>query len=100
MLAANPRTLIPTEFRGMEIRKALDSDLSEILEIHKKAFGGEQGIEIANLVDDLLKDETGFPVLSLVAVEGGRAVGHILFTKVSIAGAEKSLSAQILAPYE
>jgi len=82
----------------MKIRESTESGRNEILSIHKAAFGEEQGAEIANLVDDLLEDETALPRLSLVAIDGERMVGHILYTSVSIAGAKESLSARILAP--
>ncbi len=82
----------------MEIRKFKESDRFEILNIHKHAFGQEKGIEIAKLVDDLLDDETAIPIVSLVAIEEKEIIGHILFTKVSIAGEKEPLSAQILAP--
>lgn len=82
----------------MEIRVATESDRSEILNIHKQAFGSDTGAVISKLVDDLLDDETAKPVLSLVAVDDSKLVGHILFTKAIITQTEVSLSAQILAP--
>ena len=82
----------------MNIRKATESDRQQILTIHKQAFGSEKGDEIAKLVDDLLEDETAKPILSLVATEGDIMRGHVLFTKVKIAGARTPINAQILAP--
>lgn len=82
----------------MEIRKPIQSEREEILEIHKKAFGKDKGLEIAKLVDDLLDDTTAMPILSLVAIENDRIVGHILYTKATITETELPISAQILAP--
>jgi len=59
---------------------------------------GDQGAEIAKLVTGLFKDSTAFPLLSLVAEDGNRLTGHILFTKVDIHPVENPVSARILAP--
>lgn len=82
----------------MEIRKAVERERAEILQVHEVAFGEEKGLEIAQLVGDLFGDKTAVPNLSLVAVEDGVIVGHILYTKVTLKGATQGLSAQILAP--
>lgn len=82
----------------MEIRKSTESQRKEILNIHNQAFGEEKGAIIAKLVDDLLNDKTAMPILSLVAIESGRIIGHILYTKVTITQADLAISAQILAP--
>lgn len=82
----------------MKIRTAKKSELSVILNIHTLAFGEEKGPVIAELVDGLIDDESAKPILSLVAVDGEKLVGHILFTKVKVTGTEKQISAQILAP--
>ena len=55
----------------MKIRTATESDRIDILNIHRQAFGNGKGAEIAQLVDDLLDDETAKPILSLVAVDSG-----------------------------
>jgi predicted N-acetyltransferase YhbS len=82
----------------LKIRKSIESERSEILNIHDQAFGKGKGSVIAKLVNDLFDDETAKPILSLVAVENDKLVGHILYTKVIVAEAENSISAQILAP--
>lgn len=82
----------------MKIRVAIESDRSEILNIHRQAFGNAKGPVIAKLVDDLLDDESARPILSLVAVDDDKLVGHILYTKAIITQTETSISAQILAP--
>jgi putative acetyltransferase len=82
----------------MEIRKATGADRGEICEVHIQAFGEEKGPEIAELVSGMLDDETAVPLLSLVAVEDGRLIGHILYTKAELTQTEKPVSVQILAP--
>jgi putative acetyltransferase len=82
----------------MEIRKSTESERKDILNIHNQAFGEEKGPVIAKLVDDLLNDKTAIPILSLVAIENERIVGHILYTKATITQTELPISAQILAP--
>ena len=75
----------------MTIRETKKSDLDDILDIHERAFGQK---DEAELVANLLKDETAQPVLSLMAFQDDEPVGHILFTKAIVDGA----SAYLLAP--
>ncbi len=82
----------------MEIREARESEIKEICNVNIKAFGEEKGIVIAKLVKDLMDDKTALPLLSLVAVEDNKIIGHILYTKVEITETTESVSAQILAP--
>lgn len=82
----------------MKIRISTESELKEILNIHNQAFGEDKGPVIAQLVNNLLNDETAMPILSLVAVENNNLIGHILYTKAVITKTETPLSAQILAP--
>ncbi len=81
----------------MTIKLSKNVDVTAILEVHTKAFGPQKGEEIAQLVDELLHDATASPITSLAAFNEGAIVGHILFTKVKIAG-NRELPAQILAP--
>lgn len=82
----------------MEIRRSTESDKTEINHIHIQAFGEQKGPEIADLVNGLLGDKTALPLLSLVAVENSKIIGHILYTKVEIIQTDEKVSAQILAP--
>ena len=82
----------------MEIRKSAESDKPEIGNIHIQAFGEEKGPEIADLVKGMMNDKTAIPLLSLVAVEDNKIIGHILFTKAEITETTESVSIQILAP--
>jgi len=80
------------------VRSATVADRAEILSVHERAFGEEQGPEIADLVSGLLADETAAPVLSLAAEAGGCIVGHVLFTAVRVQPDRQRISAQILSP--
>jgi len=82
----------------LKIRNTTEADLETILMVEKKAFGEKQGPEIEQLVDDLLKDPTARPLLSLIAEDDGLPVGHVLFTQTQIEGSEASISSAILAP--
>ena len=79
----------------MQIREASTSDLKDVLFIEREAFG--HGKE-AGLVNDLLNDPSAKPVLSLLAFDNHRPVGHILFTKIWLRGVPESPSMSILAP--
>ncbi|MCP3921409.1 MAG: N-acetyltransferase [Desulfobacterales bacterium] len=78
----------------MEIREAKDSDINEVLSVEKLAFGYDKE---AKLVSDLLGDESAKPTLSLLAFDGDKAIGHILFTKVILSG-KNDTPMSILAP--
>ena len=82
----------------MKIRRSTESDNTDILNIHTQAFGEKKGAEIADLVSGLLGDKTALPLLSLVAVDNTKTIGHILFTKTEVTQTTESVSAQILAP--
>ena len=82
----------------MKIRESIPSDLSKVLQVEGQAFGDDQGPEIVDLVKGLLSDPSARPLLSLLAEDDKRAVGHILFTKAQITNTIDSVSAVILAP--
>ncbi|MES9818038.1 MAG: N-acetyltransferase [Candidatus Thiodiazotropha sp.] len=82
----------------MKIRESKEADKLGIESVHIQAFGKKEGPEIAGLVNDLLKDETAFPLLSLVAIVNGRIVGHVLYTNALVTQTAGSVSAQLLAP--
>ncbi len=79
----------------MIIREAGEGDLPAVLDIHRQAFGQE---EEAALVEAIVRDPSAEPVLSLIAVEDDRPVGHILFSQVGLTESATPVSAAILAP--
>ncbi|MCM2374933.1 GNAT family N-acetyltransferase [Aporhodopirellula aestuarii] len=82
----------------VRIRNATDRDRDSILAIHRNAFGVEGGEVIAKLVDEMLDDASGEPMLSLVAETDGELVGHLLFTSATIEPEHRQVSVRILAP--
>ena len=78
----------------MSLRTTGSGDLESIFSVHQQAFGGA---EEARLAMELLADPSARPVVSILAEEGDRPVGHVLFTRVRIQPAD-AVSAAILAP--
>ena len=82
----------------MHIVEALASDLETVLSVERLAFGADGADEVATLVSDLVDDPSAHPLLSLLAWDGERPVGHILFTAARLEGASHSAAVSILAP--
>lgn len=84
----------------MFVREAVDTDLDQILAVEEEAFGKDEGPEIAELIKALLSDPTAIPLLSVVAEEGGRVIGHILFSSAVLETPEERAKARVslLAP--
>jgi predicted N-acetyltransferase YhbS len=82
---------------AVHIRVTVDQDRDKVLAVHRSAFGDEEGPVIASLVDEMLDDPSGEPILSLVAEFDEELVGHVLFTSVEIEPS-KQASARLLAP--
>jgi putative acetyltransferase len=87
-----------TAAAAMTVRQTLESDIADLRDIHLKAFGEEEGPEIAELVEALMEDATARPLVSLASVKDERLTGHILFTSVRLSGSARAVSASILAP--
>ena len=64
------------------IKSTTPQDLQTILEVELTAFNGSK--KLKTLLTDLLEDPTAEPYISLLALDGDKAVGHILFTKARI----------------
>lgn len=80
----------------IEIRVEKSSDMKEIFEVNKVAFGSESE---AKLVELLRSSESFIPQLSLVAVFNEKIIGHILFTKIKIVDDnQKEFESLALAP--
>ena len=74
------------------IRPEATADHTAIREVDRLAFGGDEG----RLVDALRAG--GYARTSLVAEEGGRVVGHVLFSELPIVTAGGTVEALALAP--
>src|SRR6059036_2739510 len=77
----------------MLIRPETPSDYNDIRAVNTEAFGGP---DEADLVDRLRRE--GRVLLSLVAFDHDRAVGHILFTRLPIHTVSGIVDAVALAP--
>ncbi len=77
------------------IRCEMKQDHETVRELDKLAFGGK--VE-ARLVEKIRSSAGFIPALSLVAVEDGVVVGHILFSPVTIETGGGSVDALALAP--
>lgn len=79
----------------LKIRREQKEDYPAVREIHELAF---QGATEARLVEALRDSDDFMPGLSVVAVQGQKVVGHILFSLVSIQTKGGSAPALVLAP--
>lgn len=79
----------------MQIRDAGAGDLSQIMRIHREAFGGD--VE-ADLVRDILADVSAGSLVSLLALEDGEACGHVLFSSARCDGGAADWPLVLLAP--
>ena len=64
----------------MDVRPEIRADERAIDVLHREAFGGD---DESAMVQELRASEGYLPELSLVAVEGGAVVGHLMLTKVT-----------------
>jgi putative acetyltransferase len=78
---------------SLKVRAETPEDREAIREVNRQAFGQE---DEARLVDALR--DGGYARLSLVAEEGGRVVGHILFSDLPIVTPAGTLHGLALAP--
>jgi putative acetyltransferase len=79
----------------VRIEEALESDTQDVLSVERMAFGQD---DEAELVRALLSDPSAQPLLSLLAWEGGRPLGHVLFTAARLREAPHAGTIAILAP--
>ena len=66
----------------MKLRKARLEDAEGIREVYENAFPEEEKELVSNLAVDLLSEESGRPVLSMVAEEEGGIIGHVALSPV------------------
>jgi putative acetyltransferase len=64
----------------MEIRPFTASDAAAVFEVHRRAFGGRP--DEARIVERV--HDAAEAVISLVAVEDDRVVGHVLFSPTTV----------------
>jgi putative acetyltransferase len=78
----------------MDIRDERDSDQEAVRDVQRRAFGG-QGPLIVTIVDDL-RARPG--TTSLVAVDGDRVVGHVMFSAALLDAPRRLVDVQVLSP--
>jgi len=87
----------PEPLSGGRLRlgEAQPTDTDAVLTVERAAFGRD---DEADLVRELLSDLSARPLLSLLAREDDRPVGHILFSAARLDGAPDAGPIAILAP--
>ena len=75
------------------IREEIPADIAAIAEVNRAAFGGEDEVKLV----DLLRS-SGHVLVSLVALDGDRVIGHILFSPLVIETPDGERAAAALAP--
>lgn len=79
----------------IEVRPETPADHAAIRAVNEQAFGRPNE---ANLVDALRASPAFIPGLSLVAVQEGRVVGHVLFSRIAVEGDGEPVEVLALAP--
>jgi putative acetyltransferase len=82
----------------VDVRPEIRADARAIGELHRRAFGGDAE---TRMVEELRESEGYLPTLSLVAIEGGTVVGHLMLTLVTFVpddDAKPELTVLSLAP--
>ncbi|HEX6709551.1 MAG TPA: N-acetyltransferase [Rubrobacter sp.] len=77
----------------MKIRHKAERDIPAIREVNRRAFDRE---DEADLVDDLR--DRGYAKASLIVEEGGRIVGHIMFSEAVIRTERGEVATLALGP--
>ena len=79
----------------IEVRAEHPADRQAIDVIHLSAFGGDAEAQFVAAARD---SEDFVPELSLVAEYRGRLVGHLMLSRIALAGAQSSVRVLALAP--
>ncbi len=82
----------------VDIRKEQPEDRETVAEIHREAFGGEHGLVVAALVDELRVTMKSGDGLSLVALSDGCVVGHVMFSRAVLDAPARLVTVEILSP--
>src|SRR5258707_13091339 len=77
----------------MTIREETETDFVEIVVLTRAAFGGDYDVQ---LIEKLRA--AGLMILSLVAVDGGSVVGHVLFSELAVEVDGRRVKVAALAP--
>jgi putative acetyltransferase len=77
----------------VEVRNERPEDPAAIQQVHTEAFAGQVEAKLVRLISERHK-----ALISLIAASDGKVVGHILFSRVTIANAPAAFNAVGLAP--
>ncbi|MFI7212768.1 GNAT family N-acetyltransferase [Micromonospora maritima] len=80
----------------MFLREEQIRDRELIGSIHRRAFGGEHGEVVAELVDALRRDDP--TALSFVSEEADEVVGHVMFSRCLLDAARRTVVVASLSP--
>ena len=83
---------------SIQIRAARPDELPAIHELLTAAFGADEAPRIIRMVDEALADPSAQPLVSLVAIQDARVVGHVMFTHAEIDTGDEGVEASLLAP--
>jgi putative acetyltransferase len=82
----------------MRLREELPGDKERVRNIHVRAFGGDHGLVVADLVDALRETIAPAGGLSLVAEHGGQVAGHVMFTRSLLDAPRRLVEVHVLSP--
>ena len=77
----------------LEIRLESPTDIDDIYRVNRHAFARENEARLVNALRS-----AGVPLISLIAADGEKIVGHILFSPVAVRGPRGQWSAVALGP--
>lgn len=80
----------------MLLRREAVHDHQTVRSIHRRAFGGDHGESVADLVDALRRDD--LTVASFVAEEADRVVGHVMFSRCLLDAPRQLVEVASLSP--
>jgi putative acetyltransferase len=80
----------------VEIRQSGPGDGDAVAQLHRRAFGDDEGPMVAELVPALQAADAD--ALSLVAVDAGEIVGHALFSRSLLDAPRRLVPVQVLSP--
>jgi putative acetyltransferase len=82
----------------MELRPERAADHDAVHELHRQAFGGDEGELVATLTRDLRGLLSPASGLSLIAVDEDQVVGHVLFTRSVLDAPKRLVDVLVLSP--
>ena len=82
----------------MDLREERPGDTEPVRDVHRRAFGGDHGLVVADLVDALRETITPADGLSLVAEHDGQVVGNVMFTRSLLDASRRLVAVQVLSP--